>query len=152
MVEKVLRPAALLRAVLLFILSCYPLPMRILGIDFGTKRVGLALTDEDGMMGFPLMVIPNDGKLLSTITSIIEEKKVGEIVIGQSIGNDGKPNAVMGAIQELIGDLTLAVGLPIHLEPEHYSTQAALRLQGRNQATDAAAAAILLNSYLERTR
>lgn len=124
--------------------------MRIMGIDYGTKRVGLALTDEAGMMGFPLMVLPNDAKLLSTIVSIIEEKAVGEIVIGKSIGKDGVPNAVMAAIEELMTDLTLAVGIPIHLEPEHYSTQAALRLQGRNQATDAAAAAILLNSYLER--
>jgi putative holliday junction resolvase len=126
--------------------------MRILGIDYGTKRVGLALTDEDGRMGFPLMVVPNDSKLLSVITGVIEDKAVGEMVIGQSLGKDGSPNKIMAGIESLVTDLTLALPIPIHFEPEHYSTQAALRLQGRNEMTDAAAAALLLNSYLERKR
>jgi RNase H-fold protein (predicted Holliday junction resolvase) len=58
----------------------------------------------------------------------------------------------MSSITALIGDLTRALSIPIHLEPEHYSTHAAVRLQGRSDMTDAAAAAILLNSYLERIR
>lgn len=122
-----------------------------MGIDYGTKRVGIALTDEAGMMGFPHGVMPNDGKLLRTLVNLIEQKKVGQIVIGNSINKEGKPNRVMDKVEELITDLTLAVGVPVHLEPEHYSTQAALRLQGRNDATDAAAATLLLNSFLERS-
>lgn len=126
--------------------------MRVMGIDYGTKRVGIALTDESGMMGFPLVVLKNDAGLIKAVTEIVEDKRVGEIVIGKSMAKDGSPNPVMAAIEEFIGDLTLVCGVPIHLEPEHYSTQAALRLQGRNDLTDAAAAAVLLNSYLERTR
>lgn len=125
--------------------------MRSMGIDYGTKRVGVALTDEAGLMGFPHGVLANDGKLLATLVALIEEKKVGQVVLGHSVGRDGQPNKVQSAIDELITDLTLAVGVPIHLEPEHYSTQAALRLQGRNEATDAAAATLLLNSFLERS-
>jgi RNase H-fold protein (predicted Holliday junction resolvase) len=45
-------------------------------------------------------------------------------------------------------DLTLNLGLPIELEPEQYTTQEAIRLQGRNEMTDASAASVILNSYL----
>lgn len=123
-----------------------------MGIDYGTKRVGIALTDEAGMMGFPHGVLPNDAKLLATLVALIEQKKVGQIVLGNSLNKEGKPNKVMGEIEELITDLTLAVGVPVHLEPELYSTQAAVRLQGRNDATDAAAATLLLNSFLDRNK
>lgn len=126
--------------------------MRTMGIDYGTKRVGVALTDESGMMGFPHGVIVNDAKLLTTLVALIDQKQVAQIVFGQSLDKAGKPNAIMAAIEALMLDLTLAVGVPIHLEPEHYSTQAAVRLQGRNDATDAAAATLLLNSFLDRHR
>lgn len=126
--------------------------MRFLGIDYGEKRVGLALSDESGMMAFPLSVLQNDKTLLSQIEGIVKEKKVEEIVIGHSLDKDGKENSIHEAANELMTDLTLAVGLPIHLEPEQYTTQAAIREQGRNDQTDAAAAALILESYLARHR
>jgi RNase H-fold protein (predicted Holliday junction resolvase) len=49
-------------------------------------------------------------------------------------------------------DLTLSVGIPVELEPEQYTTQEAIRFQGRTDMTDAAAASIILNSYLSRTK
>lgn len=124
--------------------------MRHLGIDYGTKRVGLALTDEAGMMAFPHGVVPNSPKLLDVIVALITEKSVSVVVIGQSLNRDGKPNVVQAAIEGLVLDLTLATGLPVHLEPEQYSTQAAIQLQGRNSETDASAAALILDSYLIR--
>ncbi len=126
--------------------------MRLMGIDYGTKRVGIALSDEGGQMAFPHIVLDNDGKLLDELERLIEERKVAEIVIGHSLGRDGRPNPVHAAVEELIGDLTLRVGLPIHLEPEQYSTQEALRGQGRTAQTDASAAAIILNSFITKSK
>lgn len=122
--------------------------MRIMGIDYGTKKVGIAMTDESGNMAFPHGVIPNSPKLLDVITGLISDKHVKVVVIGYSLNRDGKPNAVHAAAEGLMLELTLATGLPIHLEPEQYSTQAALRIQGRTDHTDAAAAALILDSYL----
>jgi RNase H-fold protein (predicted Holliday junction resolvase) len=51
-----------------------------------------------------------------------------------------------------MSDLTLQVGVPVHLEPEQYTTQEAVRFQGRNEKTDASAAAIILNSFITRTK
>jgi putative Holliday junction resolvase len=124
--------------------------MRFLGIDYGSKRVGLALSDESGTMAFPHGVVPNDASLLKTIVTLITEKGVGQVVIGHSLGRDGLPNKIHAAVEALMTDLTLQVGIPVHLEPEHYSTQAALQIQGRTDMTDASAAALLLNSFLTR--
>ncbi|HMA79138.1 MAG TPA: Holliday junction resolvase RuvX [Candidatus Paceibacterota bacterium] len=124
--------------------------MRYLGIDYGTKRVGLALSDERGQMAFPHDVVPNSPELVSTLESVIAEQHVEAIVIGHSKQLNGSDNPLHEAVTELVTDLTLATGLPIHLEPEQYTTQEAVRWQGRTDKTDAAAAAIILNSYLSR--
>ncbi len=124
--------------------------MRLLGIDYGTKRVGIALSDEAGMMAFPHTVLSNTPNLQAEIEAIIADKKVTEIVIGHSLNKQQQPNKVHAAALELVTNLTLATGLPIHLEPEQFSTQAALQIQGRTAMTDAAAAALILNSFITR--
>ena len=126
--------------------------MKYLGLDYGTKKVGIAVSNEGGTMAFPREVLPNDGKLLAALLAYIEKEHIDAIVIGHSLDRTGLPNAVQDAVQELIGDLTLHVGLPVHLEPEQYTTQAALRLQGRTEKTDASAAALILDSYLMREK
>lgn len=125
---------------------------RLLGIDYGEKRVGVAFTDEAGQMAFPLTVFPNDKNLFKNIINVIAEKKVTEIVIGHSLDKEGEPNKIHDKVEALMLDLTLEVGLPIHLEPELYTTQAALRLQGRNAMTDAAAATLILDNYLVKNK
>ena len=122
--------------------------MRYLGIDYGTKRVGLALSDASGQMAFPHTVVPSDAALLSTIKTLVSEKDVEVIVIGHSLNREGEPNVLHTAVETLIEDITLELGLPIYLEPEQYTTQAAVRIQGKNDQTDAAAAALILDSYL----
>ncbi len=125
---------------------------RLMGIDYGKKRVGVAFTDEQGKMAFPHEVIKNDDDLLKKVFKLIEEKKVSEIVIGHSLDKEGKPNAIQQQVEAFMLDITLELGLPVHLEPELYTTQAALRLQGRNEMTDAAAATLILDNYLIRNK
>ena len=129
---------------------CYATFMRRMGIDFGSKNIGLALTDESGAMAFPHGVIRNDKKALAVVVSLIKEKDVKEVVIGHSLGYTGVANKIHTAVESFMQDLTLAVGLPIHLEPEQYSTQQAIRIQGKNDQTDAAAAAIILDSFITK--
>lgn len=126
--------------------------MRKMGIDYGSKRVGIAFSDEGGNMAFPHGVLQNNAQLLAQLLQLIEEKQVGEIVIGHSLDKEGKPNAIQERINELVTDLTLEAGLPIHLESEIFSTQEAIRFQGRTAHTDASAAAVILNSFITRKR
>lgn len=123
-----------------------------MGIDYGTKRVGIALSDDKGMMAFPHVVLPNDVSLMKSIEKIVQKEKVGMMVMGYSLGREGTPNKVHAAVEDFIQDLTLHIGLPVELEPEQYTTQEAIRFQGRTDMTDAAAASIILNSYITRTK
>jgi putative holliday junction resolvase len=122
--------------------------MRKLGIDYGTKKVGIAMTDPSGSMAFPHAVLPNNKQFFGELVTIIENHKVTEIIIGQSLDKNGKPNAVQTAIESLVLDLTLTTGLPVHLVPEQFSTKAAERIQGKHKLVDASAAALILESYL----
>jgi len=126
--------------------------MRLLGIDYGLKRVGIALSDDKGMMAFPHEVIPNDHALLTYLERLVEREQVSLIVVGHSLNHAGNPNKVHERVEEFIQDLTLSLGLPIELEPEQYTTQEAIRFQGRTDKTDAAAASIILNSYIMRMK
>lgn len=126
--------------------------MRLLGIDYGTKRVGVALTDENGAMAFPHDTLPNDAALRERLAELAKEKEVGAIVIGLSYALDGVPNAVQKEIDALATHLKETLKIPVHLEPEQFTTQAALRLQGRTEKTDASAAALILDGYLIRNQ
>lgn len=125
--------------------------MRLLGIDYGEKRVGVALTDENGAMAFPHATYENDEQLVDRVVTFAKEQKVGTVVLGHSLDREGAPNRVQSAIDSFADSLRGALDIPVHLEPEHYSTQAALRLQGRTKRTDASAAALILDAYLTRT-
>jgi putative holliday junction resolvase len=123
-----------------------------MGIDYGHKNVGIAFSDEAGMMAFPHGVVPNDAKLFSTILKLVKEKDVHEVVIGHSLNKDGKENKIHASVEDLMLQITLELGLPVHLEPEQYSTQQAIRIQGKTATTDASAAAIILDSFITRKK
>jgi putative Holliday junction resolvase len=126
--------------------------MKKLGIDFGSKRIGIALSDDSGSMAFPHEVVPNDTNFLEYLEELVEERKVSEIIIGHSLNNDGEPNKIHSAVEELMTDLTLRIGLPIHLEPEQYSTQQASQIQGKGKMIDASAAALILDSFINKQK
>jgi putative Holliday junction resolvase len=126
--------------------------MRLLGIDYGTKRVGVALTDESGAMAFPHDTFLNDAMLRERLEALAEEKGVSMIVIGLSHTLGGTPNLVQKEIDALAEYLRESLKIPVHLEPEQFTTQAALRLQGRTEKTDASAAALILDGYLIRNQ
>lgn len=126
--------------------------MKLLGIDYGKKRVGIAVSDDAGKMAFPERVLPNDATFVPKLVQLITDKKIQEIVIGESKSSRGGDNAIQEAVVDLVTTLTLETGLPVHLEPEQYSTQEAIRFQGRTDKTDAAAASIILNSFITRTK
>ena len=72
--------------------------MRYLGIDYGSKRVGLATSDEDGVFAFPYKVLKNDMALVDTVHNICGEEDISAIVIGESTDASGSPNKIMGSI------------------------------------------------------
>ena len=122
--------------------------MRYLGIDYGMKRVGVALSDEAGEFALPFSVLPNDKKLLVTMASICREKNIGTIVLGESKNFAGEDNPLQEKINQFKKALEQATGLSVELEPEFFTSAEAARLQSKNVELDASAAALILKSFL----
>ena len=124
--------------------------MRFLGIDFGKKRVGIAISDESGTLAFPHAVLPNDKTLLSEVVRLAKEQKVKAVVIGESKDLDGRANPLMKEIEAFKHILVRETKKQVHYEPEFWSSFQASRFQGKTDKLDASAAAIILQSYLDR--
>ena len=142
--------------------------MRYLGIDYGSKRVGVAVSDEAGEFALPLVVLPNNEKLLLGVKKIVVEKQIGAVVFGESKNFKGEDNVIMPAIREFKTALEKETGLAVHFEAELFTSAEADRMKppvsGQNRKTgvrlrrpetknamlDASAAAIILQSFLSK--
>jgi putative Holliday junction resolvase len=126
--------------------------MRILGIDYGTKRIGVAISDPDAQFALPHSVIANVVNSSSDeIVSIAELNGVKTIVIGESRNYSGEPNKIMPDILTLKESLEKK-GYNVQLELEFMTSQQAERHQGKNEMTDASAAALILQSYIDKKK
>jgi putative Holliday junction resolvase len=125
--------------------------MRILGIDYGTKRIGIALSDPDRQFALPHSVISNGLSFVQEIISLASTNDVKDIVIGESRNYNGEPNKILPQVLSLKSDLE-ASDFIVHLEPEFMTSQQAERFQGKNEYSDASAAALILQSYLDSHR
>jgi putative holliday junction resolvase len=136
--------------------------MRFIGIDYGVKRVGVAISDEDGAIAFPHSLLMNDKDLLANLQSVIEENSVGTVVVGESKDFEGNDNLVMEQIILFVKKLEDTLSVSVVYEPEVF-TSAAARRQFENKEhrsrksnvvpyVDASAAALILQSYLDKQK
>lgn len=124
--------------------------MKYLGIDYGTKRVGIATSDDGGQMAFPLRVLLNSRSLIAHIAKICRDEHIDTIVMGESLNFQNKHNVIMGEITPFAEELKRETGLPLVFMNEVLSSREAMHLQGDNSENDASAAAIVLQSYLDK--
>jgi putative Holliday junction resolvase len=142
--------------------------MRILGIDYGEKKIGVAISDESAKFAFPHAVIDN----ISTcdvgieIKKICDKNNIGKIVIGQSLDFKNQPNPIMKRIEKFKSFLEEKLKIPVEYENEILTTRQAKRLlessvrgkqarpkkeaRFKNEKIHASAAALILQSYLDR--
>ena len=133
--------------------------MRILAIDHGTKRVGLALSDELKMIAQPLEFIPAEPftDFLMRLEEVLHEKEVEMILVGLPRNLDGSYGPATVKVQEFVSALKSVVPVPIKTWDERLTSAQANRLlieadvrrDKRKQNVDKMAAAILLQSYLD---
>jgi len=124
--------------------------MRYLGIDYGTKRIGLAISDEGGTLAFPYAILENSKSSLGEVKTICAHEGVETIIVGESMDYKGEPNIVKKEIDKFIVELRNVLGIPIIEEREFLSTQQARFYQMKRKRVDDSAAAIILQSYLDR--
>ena len=133
--------------------------MRILAIDHGEKRIGLAISDPTGTIANPLTVIQHVSRAIDAaqVATIASEHGAGLIVVGQSFDDDGQPNLAGRRAARFAEALLGQTDLPVELWDESFSTQKAraARIQmgvSRKQRAghlDDMAAMVILQSYLD---
>lgn len=131
--------------------------MRTLAIDYGAKRIGLALSDERGRLALPLGVIRRGKDFLLELRKIIAERAVERIVLGHPLRLDGEAGDAARKMAEFAEELRRAFSLPVLLHNEALTSdeaEAELRAMGvkpqrRKELRDAVAAALILRSFLE---
>lgn len=127
--------------------------MTIIGIDYGTRRVGVAISDTSETLAFPKEVIQNTSNknVAETLRSLYEKEKARMIVLGHSKNSQGEDNAVMDVVRELKA-LLESFSIPVVFQEESWSSAEASRYQGHIVDLDASAAAIILQRFLDALR
>jgi len=136
--------------------------MRILAIDHGEKRIGLALSDPTRTIASPLKVIKHVSRMIDAaqVAEIANENEVSLIIIGQSLDEDGKPNMAGRRAGRFADELKNQTQIPIEMVDESFSTQIArnarieLGVSRKKRAghQDEYAAVVILQNYLELKR
>ena len=133
--------------------------MRVLALDHGSKRIGVAVSDEMKLIAQPLEFIPAEpfADFLNRLKEILREKEVDLILVGMPRNMDGSYGPAALKVQDFVAVLRNALTVPIQTLDERLTSVQANRLliQGnvrrdkRKQKVDKMAAAILLQSYLD---
>ncbi len=137
--------------------------MRILGVDLGHKRIGLAVTDEDGTIAFPAGALDSRGrkKDLARLRTLIRERGIGRAVVGLPLHLDGRRGSEAQKAVAFAAALSESAGIPVDTLDERWTSKEAERLlapktakkrdkQRAKGTVDEMAASILLQTYLAR--
>lgn len=136
--------------------------MKYLGIDYGTKRIGVAVSDESGSFAFPRQILSTGERALAELVDLIVSEGVGKVVVGKSVDLRGDRNAVMEDIDAFVEELYRLTGVPIELEDERFSSSAVRafdwskpvatprRSEKKPDPIDDRAAAVMLQRYLDK--
>jgi putative Holliday junction resolvase len=133
--------------------------MRVLAIDHGTKRMGIALSDPSGVIAQPLEFIPAEpfAQFLERLKQLLREKEVELMIVGMPRNMDGSYGPAAAKVQEFVAVLKENIIIPIRTWDERLTSaqanrfliEANVRRQDRKEKVDKAAAAILLQSFLD---
>jgi putative holliday junction resolvase len=137
--------------------------MRALGLDLGTKRIGVAVSDRSGTLASPLTVIERGRSRRADHTRIAELVRVEEaecVVVGLPISLSGDAGRAAQAARAEAEALATVVGVPVETHDERFTTVTAERSlaeagvtgRARRQVIDKAAAAVILQSWLDARR
>ncbi len=133
--------------------------MRFLGIDYGTRRIGLATGDELGVATpIPALVEAELAARRQALAALVKQRRIDEIVLGYPLNMDGTAGYKAKETEALAAELRVELGLPVHLVDERLTSHMAE--QGMNQKQlreirakgiiDSRAAAVILQDYLDQ--
>lgn len=124
---------------------------KYLAIDYGSKKIGVAVSDAEGKFAFPFSIVlnKNKDKSLEEIIQILKEKQIKDVVVGESVNLRGEANSILGESKIFVKKLQEKIDIEIFFEKEWLSTVEARRFDDRKNADDSAAA-IILQRFLDK--
>lgn len=128
--------------------------MRYLGIDYGSKRIGVAVSDDEGSIAFPRTILDNKGnrRSVQSLKTLVREEDIGTIILGLPTGASGQDTEQTGHVREFARVLKEKVSVPVHFENEILTTKMARPSILKGNPVDASSAALILQSYLDKQR
>ncbi|HMJ02888.1 MAG TPA: Holliday junction resolvase RuvX [Conexibacter sp.] len=126
--------------------------MRVLALDYGSARCGVALSDPTGTLATPVAAVerPATKKGFATLVAFVREREVGRVVVGLPLGLSGRDTAQTTETREFAERLEQALDVPVSLYDERFTTAIAERAGSRTTSEDSRAAAVLLDDWLAR--
>lgn len=133
--------------------------MRILAIDYGENKCGIAISDPLGIIAQPYKIVKTE-RLIEEIQEIIRTNEVKEIVIGLPFRTDGKENPKLQEILLIAKEMEKVFNIPVNCIDERYTSKEAEEIlkkitgnwRKRKEKIDAVSAAIILKSYIDKRR
>jgi len=123
--------------------------MKLLGIDYGTKRIGFAMGDTDCNIAFPRDVVEGRAKALDYVDRMIDHEGAQKVVTGIPMRHSGEEGGLAGEIRAFAKEVTEKFGVEVVFQNEILSTKAIQQGTVSKDKIDAASAALILQSYLD---
>jgi putative Holliday junction resolvase len=125
--------------------------MKYLGIDYGTKKVGIAVSDEEASFAFPKDIISTE-KLFEYLKEFVMKEQIKGIVIGESLASNGEENKINERAQLFGKKIEKEINIPVFFVREDFSSVEAHRYQTKKGNRDDSAAAVILQRFLDKNR
>jgi putative Holliday junction resolvase len=146
-----------------------PPKSRIIALDFGMARIGVAMSDEQKIIATPILTITSEKRMQSTVTKLLSELKahatannyvIEEIVVGMPFLMSGKKGLLADEVLHFVEELKKSIDVPIATWDERLSSvqaerslrEGSLTRKRRSRIVDTVAATIILQSYLDNKR
>jgi len=131
---------------------------RVLGLDFGQKRIGVAVSDPFGMMAMPLKFVPNNPGSMKALKALIVEYQIVTVVLGLPLNMKGEETPSSQKVRTFADRIKAGLGVEVVFQDERFSTQAVereliaadMRREQRREVIDSQAAAFVLQGYIDR--
>lgn len=124
--------------------------MKYLGIDYGSKRIGVAVSNIEGTIAFPRSTFPNDRTLMPALVELAKSERVERIVVGDTRSHGGGENPITAEAETFIEALASRTGLQVSPAFEVFSSIEASRYAPETKPhDDSAAAAVILQRFLD---
>ena len=128
--------------------------MRYAGIDYGAKRIGMAVGDEEVRIATPRGVVRrvSDAQAVREIIAAVRQEGIGIIIMGLPLAHDGSETGESRAVRRFAEKLKEKIDVPVEFENEIFTTRMAAHEGIKKENADVASAAIILQSYLDKKR